>query len=107
MASFIDLNTIANDATFQGRCIYALEVAAVNVMAESNQTAQHEVRTNYARTVLNGSVTGLRIALAVLTNPSISAEADASKVGTGFSIPDSDIQFTVNSLFNALAGIGS
>jgi hypothetical protein len=106
MASFDDLNTIANNAGFQGRCLYALEVAAVAVMAEVNTTTQHFNRLTFARTVLNGSVTGLRVALAVLTNSTIASEAVAATT-PDYAIPDGDIQFAVNSLYNALAGIGA
>lgn len=106
MASFDDLNTIANNAGFQGRCLYALEVAACNIMTEANQTAYHQQRVNFAVQVINGSVSGLRIALAVLTNATIAAEAVAATT-PDYGIADGDIQFTINSLFNTLAGIGS
>lgn len=106
MTLFRDINTIANNSGFQGRCLYALQVAAVNVMAESNATAQHENRVIFARQVLNGAVNALNVALAVLTNSSIFAEAVAATT-PDYAIPDSDIQFAVNSLFNALSGIGS
>ena len=106
MASFDDLNTIANNAGFQGRCLYALEVAAVNVMAEVNTTPVHGARVIFARQVLGGSVTGLRTALAVLTNSTIAGEA-VLQTTPDYSIPDGDIQFAINSLYNALAGIGS
>jgi hypothetical protein len=104
MALFHDFTTISTNVGFQGRCQYALTVAAVNVVAEANNTANHQQRVNYAKTVINGTASILPVALAVLTNASIAAEAVASTT-PDYAIPDSDIQFAVNSLFNALAGV--
>lgn len=106
MASFDNLNTIASNAGFQSRCQYALTDAAVNVMAESNETASHQQRVNYARQVIAGSINVLQLAFTVLTNSTIAAEANVQTT-PDYAIPDSDIQFAVNSLFNTLAGIGS
>lgn len=97
--SFQDLNELAQDPIFRGRCLYALQVAAVAVMAESSGTPSHDKRVAFATSVLNGSCISYQIALAVLTNPTIAAEAPT--------IPDSDIQFAVESLFDALAGVST
>ena len=108
MASFQDLNTIATDAVFRGRCLYALEVAAVNVMAESGSTAGHVQRVAYATNVLAGNVNTYVLALAVLSNSTIASEATiASLPGASSSVPDSDLQFSVNSIFSSLAGVPS
>jgi hypothetical protein len=104
MALFHDFTTISTNAGFQGRCLYALTVAAVNVVAESNATASHQQRVNYAKTVLNGGANIVNVCLAVLTNSTIAGEAVAATT-PDYAIPDSDIQFAVNSLFNALAGV--
>jgi len=104
MALFHDFTTISTNAGFQGRCLYALTVAAVNVAAEANNTANHQQRVNYAKTVLNGGANLLQVALAVLTNSTISAEAVVATT-PDYAIPDSDIQFAINSLFNDLAGV--
>jgi hypothetical protein len=105
MASLQDLNTIANDPTFQGRCMQALELAAVNVAAEGDAVAGHAQRAEYAKAVLAGEVTAPFVAKAVLTNAAIAAEANAQQLSTGAAIPDGDIQFAINSLYNDLAGI--
>jgi len=106
--TFAQLITISQDPVFQGRCLYALEVAAVGVMTESNQTANHSQRTTYAIAVIRGILNAQSVALAVLTNATIAAEADVTKVtGAAYGIPDSDIQYTINTTFNALAGIGT
>lgn len=107
MADLQDVGTIANDAAFRDRCLSAMVLAAENVMAEDNQTASHPQRLVYASMVLAGQANTYAIALAVLANPTIAVEATvASLPGATSSIPDSDIQFTCNSLFNALAGVG-
>jgi hypothetical protein len=107
MADLQDLNTIANDAAFRGRCREALTLAANNVMAEDINTSGHALRLAYAQIVLAGNQNDYSVALAVLANPTISVEATIQSLpGATSSIPDSDIQFTINSLFNALAGYG-
>lgn len=100
MTSFADINTQAQDSVFRGQCLYALQVAAVNVMAESGATPGHAQRVAYATIVLNGAINSYQVALAVLTNPTI-----ANEVAAG--IPDSDIQYAINSLFSALAGVSA
>lgn len=106
MASFDDLETIANNAGFQGRVNHALQVAAENIMTEDPTTARHEDRVAFARKVINGEVSMAEVAQQVLTNATIAAEAVAATT-PDFAIPDGDIQFAINSLFNVLAGIGS
>jgi len=106
MASLQDINTIATDSVFRGRCLEALEAAAVNVMAEDGNTLGHLQRTIYANSVFSGSVNTYALALAVLANSTISAEATVQSLpGATSSVPDGDIQFTVNSIFAALAGV--
>lgn len=107
MATFQDLSAISQDGNFRGRCFYSLVKAAIAVMAESSATDQHEKRVVFADTVLTGGVDSSRVALAVLTNSTIAAEADASLINSGAGIADSDIEFTVNSMFNAFAGVST
>lgn len=92
---------IRNDQAFAGRVEYALMVAAVNIMAEVNTTPNHASRVTYAKTVLNGTAPIRSAVISVLTNSTIAAVADSS------SVVDSDIQFAINSLFNALAGVST
>ncbi len=107
MAAFADLMTVATDSAFQRRVQYALEVAAVNVMAEAGNTAAHAQRVGFSTHVLNGSVSILEVTIAVMTNSTIASEADATKSAStpSYAIPDGDIQFTVNSLYSTLAGV--
>jgi hypothetical protein len=92
---------VRNDMDLAGRVEYALMVAAVNIMAEVNTTPSHATRVIYATKVLTGTASIRSAVLAVLTNATIAADA------TSASILDSDIQFAVNSVFNALAGVAT
>lgn len=102
-ATFSDFGTIAKDANFQSRVNYALMVAAVNVYAEVTSTTGHPARLVFAKNVFAGNFNIFSTCLMVLTNATIAAEANAATT-PGFAIPDADIQFTVNSLWNDLAG---
>lgn len=103
MASFSDLGSIALDGNFQKRIQYAMTVAAVNVYSEAANTTGHAARSAFAVKVINGQVNITAAALAVLTNASIAAEA-VLLTTPAFAIPDGDIQFAVNSLWNSFAG---
>jgi hypothetical protein len=106
--AFVNLNQIAQYGAFQQRVQYALVVAANAVLNETNTTTGHATRATYANKVLNNQADLFTAALCILTNSTISAEADYSITQDGgFSIPDSDIQFAVNSLFSDLAGVST
>ncbi len=102
MASYSDLITIAGNNGFQNRIKYALTQAAVSVYNESSSTTGHTARVAYATSVIQGNYNLAPAALAVLTNTTIGAEATLA-TAPDFGIPDTDIQFAVNSLWSALA----
>ncbi len=102
MASYDDLITIAGNNGFQNRIKYALTQAAVSVFNEASSTTGHSARVAYAVGVIDGNYNLAPAALAVLTNSTIAAEATLSSA-PDFGIPDSDMQFAVNSLWDALA----
>ncbi len=102
--NFGDLMIISSDGRFQNRCSYSLDVAAVNVIAESTTTANHAQRTAYAKNIVSGNFNPRIVSIGVLTNSTISSEATLA--GPDFAIPDGDIQFTINTLFNDFAGVG-
>lgn len=88
--------TALNDAAFIGKIRQALVKAAIAVMAEAANTEGHELRVAYAWAVLGApDDAGTLAARAVVTN--------AALVGTGAT--DNDIEFTVNSMFNAFSGV--
>ena len=103
MANFDGLATIANDSGFQNRVKVALGVAAANVYSEAGSTAGHGTRAQFAVKVSQGDYNITSICYAVLSNATIAAEANSSTT-PDFAIPDSDIQFAVNSLWNLFSG---
>jgi len=93
--SFLTQAALAADPTFIARVAQAAATAAKNVMAEAANTNGHVLRTNMANQVLRSpSSWGSLIAIGVATNPTI----------TGAST-DGDIEFTVNSLWDAYSGV--
>jgi hypothetical protein len=112
-----DLVTISNDVRFQSRVNYYLNLAAINVLSEANTTASHFQRAAFSKSViattqpLVGSIGTTsnpvlqKYGLNVLTNTTIAGEATLA--GPDFAIPDSDINFAVNSLFNDWAGVSN
>ena len=105
MATFDQITTISLDKGFQARVQYAATIAAENVYNELTNTPGHVTRASYATKVLNGGLSNLAaVALSILTNPTIAAEANPANP-PDFSIPDSDIQFAMNSIWNSLAGV--
>lgn len=102
MATFNQLAQIAVSPTFQSRVQYAMNAAAVAVYAET-PPANHAARAAYATKVANGSFNLSAASYAVLTNSTIGAEAVLTTTPDN-AIPDSDIQFAVNSIWNLLAG---
>ncbi len=105
MAIPYDLYSIARHETFQRRVIYYMTKGAVAVVAESAATAGHAVRDAYANTVLDGTASILSHALAALTNATVATAADITvPLDGGYGISDSDLEFAVNEMWNAMSG---
>jgi len=102
MATYNQLGVVAHAPQFQDRIRYALNVAAANVYSETGVT-NHAARAAYATKVTAGQYSLLDATFAVLGNSTIAAEAQVN-TQPDFAIPDTDIQFSVNSLWNLLAG---
>lgn len=102
MATYSILGQIANQPDFQSRVAIAMNSAAVSVYSEVGTTTGHAARALYATKVLTGNYSLSAACLGVLVNSTIQGEATVATAGN--SIPDSDIQFQVNSIWNALAG---
>jgi hypothetical protein len=69
--------------------------AAIAVAAEEAATAHHQTRSAYSFAVLGNPVAaGQAAAYAVATNSGLTTTPS-----------DSDLEFTVNSMFNAFAGV--
>jgi len=102
MANYDDLIKIAGNDGFQQRIKYALMSAAVNIYSEATSTTGHAARGVLASQVIQGSYNAASVPLAVLTNTTIAGEATLASA-PDYGIPDGDIQFAVNSLWNALS----
>lgn len=93
--SFVTADNLAHDSIFLQKVRVAITTAAVAVQAEDPGTANHTNRTNYAKLVLNSPDAYLQpFSNAAVANVAISAAST-----------DSDIQFTINSIWNAMAGM--
>jgi hypothetical protein len=98
--TFLEQIEMAEDGEFQARVRQAAITAAAAIMADQPDNtpqaiAKHSLRAKLALDVLrNPSAWARPIAAAVVTNAAVTAEST-----------DSDLQWTVNSLWDALAGI--
>lgn len=90
-----ELMVLAHSTPFQMRVLYFMYVAAVAVMSEDPGTTEHAARLALAKTILTGRADLPDYTLAVLTQPAEAQQGDAT--------PDSDLAFTVNSLFTPMA----
>lgn len=93
--SNISQDNLARDAQFLQRVRVAMVSTAIAVQSELNTTPNHTNRSNYAKLVLNSPDSYvLDFSEATVSNAAITAAS-----------LDSDIQFQVNSVWNALAGV--
>lgn len=107
MATFSDLFNIAGSGAFQGRVAYAMGVAAAAVNSEVNTTTGHAARCAFATKVAAGDYDIQHAALTVLSNPTLAAASVTGQTSPGSTMADSDIQTSVNSLWNLFAGVPS
>ncbi len=101
LSGYSDLVQIAGNSAFQDRVKFALCSAAVSVYNELSSTTGHAQRVAFATGIIQGNYNLAPAAMAVLTNTTIASEATMAT--PGFGIPDTDIQFAINSVWNALA----
>ena len=106
MATFDTMATIAQQSAFKRRVEYCMKKAAVAVMAEAAGTASHAERVVFAITVLDGSASVSEAASAVVTNATLTTNGDIT-AGPLYGVSDNDLEFTVNSMFNAFAGVAT
>jgi tRNA U38,U39,U40 pseudouridine synthase TruA len=107
MASYKDAATVANDATFQNRCLHAAEVTALAVMAESGTVPNHQARVDFCRQIINGAVPGSQIARAVVTNATVNAAINVANLTTDAGVTDAQLQTAVNAVLPSVAGIAN
>lgn len=93
--AYVDQAALAKDSAFEERVRVAMLTAAIAVANESNATTNHTNRAKYSTLVLsNPEQYASQFSEAVATNATIN-----------ISSLDSDILFTVNSMWNAMAGV--
>lgn len=105
MASYKDAATVAQDATFQNRCLYAAQVTALAVMVESGSVLNHQARVDYSRKILDGAVPASRLSWAAVTNAALNAAINMT--ATDFGVTDAQVQSAVNAVLPSLAGIAN
>lgn len=89
--NFLDMATLATDSELRTRINVALVIAAKAIAAEGTDRSARRI---LAHNILDQPMAYLdRFTWAIVTNPAITAESS-----------DSDIQYTVNSVWNSIAG---
>jgi len=109
MATPFDLNKIAQDKQFQRRVEYYMTKGAIAVLAEAPATLGNSERSDYADTVVTGIASVFDHGLAATTNATVAAAGNIStspETG-GFGISDSDLEFSVNEMWNAMSKFDS
>lgn len=96
--ALVDQDNLSHDSVFRQRIRMCLCLSAAAVQAEPAQTANHVNRSNFARSVLNSPD-------AYVGAMSAAVACDPNNAGISARSTDSDLEFTTNALFNALAGI--
>lgn len=97
--SLIAARELAIDATFVARVRAACVRAAVAVTGEGAGAANHAARADLARQVLRSpGAWAERFAEAAATNATLLTYATVGEM------PDGDIEYTINSLWDAFAG---
>lgn len=84
---------LSRSVEFRQRIEYLAIKSAIAVVNEDAGTANHAARLVFAKKILGGTAPIGEIALAVMTNSTIASEGNASS--------DADLEFTINSIFNA------
>lgn len=93
--SFREQFDLARNAVFIQRTQQAMVKAAINVVSESPEMPGHSTRAIWATQVLRDpEFYATKIAFGVAANPAITLDST-----------DNDIEFTVNSTWNAYAGV--
>ncbi len=103
--TYLNLDKIALDSSFQQRVQYAITATAQAVYSEAvvSPPSSYLTRHIFAIRVLGGGYNLQAIVLAVMANPAVAAEASFIAGGT-FGIPDADISSALSAAFNGLAG---
>lgn len=105
MATSVEAVQVIKLGQFQRRVNYYVVKAAVAVMAEDPLTANHAERVAFANKVFVSDYNLDQYTSAVTSNPTILAGLSISDPDNG--VVDGDLEFVVNSAFNAFAGVAT
>ena len=106
MATASEAVLIASESSWVERVRYFRLDAAIAVMNEDPLTDSHAERVAYATKVINGQDNLHDYALGVATSDPVLANMTPNNP-PDWGVTDADMLFTVNSLFNAFAGIST
>lgn len=107
MATASEAVRVADEATWQDRVEYFRLAAALDVVAEDPLTTEHAARVTYAQKIIGSGNNIAGYSLAVATNSTILAALSEATGSPDWGVSDNDMEFTVNSLFNAFAGVST
>jgi hypothetical protein len=99
---YIDMQTIANDAEFRGRCYCALMTQALFVM---NNDAPTGSLLAYCNSVINGTVNLYAVTMSVLTASAVATAATIASLPGETAVTDAQILSAIAINFNAMAGV--
>ena len=105
MANSEQAMAVANWPAYQARVRFYAHKASHAIMTELATTPNHAERVVWANSVLNGGEDIGVLATSTVTNSTIQTGADVSATLQGVS--DSDLEFVVNSMVNAWAGVST
>jgi uncharacterized protein (DUF736 family) len=97
---FIGQIALAEDGEFQGRVRQAVVTAAVEIMADQPDNTPQAIATHAKRAALAN-----RVLLDPVSLQRAWAYMAASNVSISDESTDSDLQWTVNAMWNAMAGV--
>lgn len=95
---------IAENSTFQARVLIFMHKAAHAVYAEGGAVANHALRIALADKILAGDSDKRLWAYSCMTNSTLQTSGTTSAADNLNGISDSDLEFVINSVYNAFAG---
>lgn len=102
--SFLKAARIAENQAWQRRVQMIATDVAVDVLAEDGATADHAARARLAAAVLRGEAAALgALPRVALTNETVRTSATAGDDPTGADVSDSDLVFTMSSIWTNTA----
>lgn len=105
MGTSVDAVRVAQMSRFQERVNFFVVNAATDIMAELAATPAHSDRVTFANLVLLSNYSLTQYVAAVLNNETILAAINTVDDDNG--VDDSDLEFTVNSFYNAFSGVAT